>query len=65
MQDNKYDVAIVGAGIVGLAIAYAAAKKETKWPFLSGIRGQSERQYEISAWFGQSDSQPENCWIVR
>lgn len=30
MQDNKYDVAIVGAGIVGLAIAYAAAKKGNK-----------------------------------
>ncbi|MFM8485446.1 MAG: FAD-dependent oxidoreductase, partial [Bacteroidota bacterium] len=30
MQDNKYDVAVVGAGIVGLAIAYAAAKKGNK-----------------------------------
>ena len=27
MNDNKFDVAVVGAGIVGLAIAYTAAKK--------------------------------------
>lgn len=30
MQDNQFDVAIVGAGIVGLAIAYTAAKKGLK-----------------------------------
>jgi FAD dependent oxidoreductase TIGR03364 len=30
MNDNKFDVAIVGAGIVGLAIAYTAAKKGQK-----------------------------------
>ncbi|MCC6461071.1 MAG: TIGR03364 family FAD-dependent oxidoreductase [Saprospiraceae bacterium] len=30
MKDNQYDVAIVGAGIVGLALAYAAAKKGQK-----------------------------------
>lgn len=30
MNDNKFDVAVVGAGIVGLAIAYAAAKKGQK-----------------------------------
>lgn len=30
MKDNKYDVAVVGAGIVGLAVAYTAAKKGQK-----------------------------------
>ncbi|HNL40589.1 MAG TPA: TIGR03364 family FAD-dependent oxidoreductase [Saprospiraceae bacterium] len=30
MRDNKFDVAVVGAGIVGLAIAYTAAKKGLK-----------------------------------
>ncbi len=30
MNDNKFDVAIVGAGIVGLALAYIAAKKGQK-----------------------------------
>lgn len=30
MRDNQYDVAIVGAGIAGLAIAYTAAKKGLK-----------------------------------
>jgi FAD dependent oxidoreductase TIGR03364 len=30
MNDNKFDVAVVGAGIVGLAIAYTAAKKGQK-----------------------------------
>ncbi|MCW5921103.1 MAG: TIGR03364 family FAD-dependent oxidoreductase [Saprospiraceae bacterium] len=30
MNDNKFDVAVVGAGIVGLAVAYAAAKKGQK-----------------------------------
>ena len=30
MTDNKFDVAIIGAGIVGLATAYAAARKGLK-----------------------------------
>lgn len=30
MNDNQFDVAVVGAGIVGLAIAYTAAKKGQK-----------------------------------
>ena len=30
MSDNKFDVAVVGAGIVGLATAYTAAKKGLK-----------------------------------
>lgn len=30
MNDNKFDVAVVGAGIVGLAVAYTAAKKGQK-----------------------------------
>jgi D-hydroxyproline dehydrogenase subunit beta len=30
MYDNRYDVAVIGAGIVGLAIAYTAAKKGLK-----------------------------------
>lgn len=30
MRDNQFDVAVVGAGIVGLAIAYTAAKKGLK-----------------------------------
>ncbi|HRI62123.1 MAG TPA: TIGR03364 family FAD-dependent oxidoreductase, partial [Saprospiraceae bacterium] len=30
MNDNKFDIAVVGAGIVGLAIAYTAAKKGQK-----------------------------------
>ena len=30
MNENKFDVAIVGAGIVGLAIAYIAAQKGQK-----------------------------------
>jgi glycine/D-amino acid oxidase-like deaminating enzyme len=60
MQDNKYDVAIVGAGIVGLAIAYAAAKG-IKWPFSSGTREQSGHPYATSDWFGRSDNLRGNC----
>lgn len=30
MNDNKFDIAVVGAGIMGLAIAYTAAKKGQK-----------------------------------
>jgi FAD dependent oxidoreductase TIGR03364 len=30
MSDNKFDVAVIGAGIVGLATAYAAARKGLK-----------------------------------
>ncbi|WP_224761074.1 FAD-binding protein [Brevundimonas aurantiaca] len=31
MTERRYDVAVVGAGIVGLACALAAARRGSRW----------------------------------
>jgi len=46
-QLNKTDVAIVGGGILGLAFAIEATRRQKKLLYLKEIRGLEELPFEI------------------